>query len=419
MIRKAAAALVVTIGLVLVLSGTATAHPLGNFTTNTYQEVVASGDRAYVLSVLDLAEIPTFQARPEVARLGRDGYAARLAKRVRAGLALQVDGARRPLAEQRHSLVLPDGAAGLRTTRLEVVFDAGTLAPGAHRLALRNDAFADRLGWREIVIRAERGASLASATVPSTTSSDRLHAYPKGQLRSPLDVRTASAQVTPGDDPGVTPTLDDPEAAAPVRTSDGGFAALINHEDLSLGVIVVSLLVAMFWGAAHALTPGHGKAIVAAYMAGSRGKPRDAFALGGIVTVTHTLGVFALGFVTLLLSEFIVPEDLYPWLNLVSAVLVVGVGASVFYARWKTKGWDHHHHHHDHDHDHGHGHHHHTHDHVQSRTTTTATDTCPSRAAGGVASSPSASQAGCCRAPPRSSSCWPPSPCTGWPSGWS
>ncbi len=89
----------------------------------------------------------------------------------------------------------------------------------------------------------------------------------------------------------------------------------------------------MFWGAAHALTPGHGKAIVTAYLVGTRGRPRDALLLGGIVTVTHTIGVFALGFVTLGLSEFIVPEDLYPWLNLVSAVLVVLVGLAVFRQR--------------------------------------------------------------------------------------
>ena len=86
---------------------------------------------------------------------------------------------------------------------------------------------------------------------------------------------------------------------------------------------IVSLLVALFWGAAHALGPGHGKAVVTAYLVGTRGRARDALVLGGIVTVTHTIGVFTLGLVTLALSALIVPEQLYPWLNLVSAVLVV------------------------------------------------------------------------------------------------
>ena len=98
-------------------------------------------------------------------------------------------------------------------------------------------------------------------------------------------------------------------------------------------MILLSLLLAMFWGAAHALSPGHGKAIVAAYLVGTRGNARHAFYLGGIVTITHTIGVFALGLITLALSEFIVPETLYPWMNLIAALLVVGVGVSVLRLR--------------------------------------------------------------------------------------
>ncbi len=125
--------------------------------------------------------------------------------------------------------------------------------------------------------------------------------------------------------------------------------------------MLVSLLIAAFWGAAHALTPGHGKAIVAGYLVGTRGRPLDAFLLGGIVTVTHTAGVFALGFVTLLLSQFIVPEALYPWLTLASGLLVVGCRAPRCCSRACAAS-------HDHDHDHGarprprHSHHHHHHD---------------------------------------------------------
>jgi ABC-type nickel/cobalt efflux system permease component RcnA len=143
-----------------------------------------------------------------------------------------------------------------------------------------------------------------------------------------------------------------------VRTrADGGFAALIAEQDLGPGVIALALLIAFFWGAAHAFSPGHGKAIVAGYLVGSRGTPRHALYLGLIVTVTHTIGVFALGLVTLALSEFLVPEQLYPWLNLVSALLVVGVGVTI--VRWRVREWrrskEHGHahgHHHDHDHDH-------------------------------------------------------------------
>ena len=117
--------------------------------------------------------------------------------------------------------------------------------------------------------------------------------------------------------------------------------------------MLASLAAALFWGAAHALGPGHGKTIVTAYLVGQRGTPRHAALLGLIVTVTHTIGVFALGLVTLLLSRFVVPDHLYPWLNLVSGVLVVGIGGSVFATRWR----------HSRAHRHGHAHHHHHHDH--------------------------------------------------------
>src|SRR5204862_7011870 len=112
-----------------------------------------------------------------------------------------------------------------------------------------------------------------------------------------------------------------------------GFARLIARDQLSFGVVALSLLLALFWGAAHALSPGHGKTIITAYLVGQRGTPAHAALLGLIVTITHTIGVFALGAVTLALSQLIVPDTLYPWLNLVSGLLVVGIGAAVLRAR--------------------------------------------------------------------------------------
>src|SRR5207237_365252 len=108
---------------------------------------------------------------------------------------------------------------------------------------------------------------------------------------------------------------------------------------------------ALFWGAAHALSPGHGKTIVTAYLVGQRGTPRHAALLGLIVTATHTIGVFSLGFVTLALSQFVVPDRLYPWLNLVSGVLVVAIGASVLRSRLRHRNA--HEHGHDRHHEHG------------------------------------------------------------------
>jgi ABC-type nickel/cobalt efflux system permease component RcnA len=357
----------------LALPAVASAHPLGNFTTNHFTRIEAAGDRVYVTYVLDLAEIPTFQERGTVKRLGEAAYGRKLAGDIRRQLALTVDG--RPAALQRldQEVGFPRGAAGLRTTRLEALYATGSLAHEPARIEYRDATFPGRLGWREVVVQARDGARLTSSSAPDSSTSDELRAYPKDLLSDPLDVRTATLAVEPGTSPGAPPALSTgavDSAAHVAGASETGFAALISQRDLGAGVIALSLLIALFWGAAHALTPGHGKAIVAAYMVGSRGTARHALLLGLTVTVTHTAGVFALGLVTLGLSEFIVPEDLYPWLNLVSALLVVGVGVTVLRARVRsTRGkqaHEHHHHGHDHPHEHSHGHgdhHHHAHDH--------------------------------------------------------
>ncbi len=335
----------------LLAPAAAAAHPLGNFTVNRFSAIEASGERLYVEQVLDLAEIPTFQ---EGDRVRSPGFARDLAGQLR----LTVDGRPVRLRLLDSTTQLRPGAGGLETVRFEAVYDAG---PGGRSVEFRDTSFASRIGWREVVVRAERGAQIESASVPAKSVSDELRAYPQDLLSDPLDVRTATASVQPGSGPGVPPAIGD--GHAPTQRS-GGFEGLIDHEQLGLGFVLLAIVVAAFWGAAHALTPGHGKAIIAAYLVGSRGTPRHALLLGLIVTVTHTAGVFALGIVTLGLSELFVPEQLYPWLNLVSALLVVAVGVTVLRLRvreWvRPRAHRHHHHHH-----HGDGHHHHhDHDHV-------------------------------------------------------
>ena len=360
----------------LAVTASAAAHPLGNFTINRYSRIEPSGDRLYVLYVLDLAEIPTFQAKSKVSTEGEGGYAAKLTASIGRHLDLTVNGRHAALTPLRHVLAFPPGQAGLRTTRLEAVFQ-GPKLPGKSTLAYRDTNYAGRIGWKEITVQPGSGAHVLSSSAPSKSVSNELLAYPKNLLQSPLDDVSARAAVEPGSAAGVPPSLlprNVLEQRAGVRAvADGGFASLIVHENLSAGFIALSLLIAMFWGAAHALSPGHGKSVVAAYLVGSRGTARHAVFLGMTVTVTHTIGVFALGLVTLSLSAFIVPDQLYPWLNLVSALLIVGVGLSVL--RWRVREWrkrdagrdEHgHHHHHGHDHSHGHGHDHHGHDHALS-----------------------------------------------------
>jgi nickel/cobalt exporter len=342
---------------VLMAPATASAHPLGNFTVNRYAGIEIAGSEIYLRYVLDLAEIPTYQLGGTVRHAG---YASRLARQ----LELTLDGRRATLAVVERRVSSRPGAGGLRTLRLDIVYRA---SGEGRELVFVDKAFPGRIGWREVTVAAREDARVLETSAPATSESNVLRAYPQDLLRSPLDVSSALATFERGDVAGAPPVL--ATAAAP-RHTGSGFEALIEQGDLSVGVLLLSFLVAAFWGAAHALTPGHGKALVAAYLVGTRGTPRHAFMLGGTVTVVHTAGVFALGFVTLGLSQFILPEQLYPWLTLVSGLLVVAVGASVLRQRLRSHGGgnEHHHHHHDrHEHDHGASHHHHDDDRLTSR----------------------------------------------------
>lgn len=354
MLRKAAVVLVVVVALVLATTGTASAHPLGNFTVNHYAGIELAGDRVYVRYVLDLAEIPTFQ-------LGDEVRAPRFAATVARKLELRLDGTRVPLVPMAHRVLARDGAGGLETLRFDAVFSAP--ATGGS-LSFVDRVLASRIGWREITVSARDGARVVRSSAPSESRSKGLRAYPADLLSSPLAVRSAVVQFEPGTGSAAAPSLD-PSPATPHRGT--GFEALIERGELSVATVLLSLLVAAFWGAAHALTPGHGKALVAGYLVGTRGRPRHALALGATVTVTHTAGVFALGLVTLLLSRFFVPEQLYPWLTLASGLLVVAVGLGVLRQRLRARPGDQHHHHDHHHHDHD-DRHHHQHDHDEALT---------------------------------------------------
>ncbi len=366
-------ALGVVVLLALALPAVAQAHPLGNFTVNQQARIAISADEVDVRWVLDKAEIPTFQDRG----LTSEQLLAQVRADVRRGLRLVVDGrevALREVAQAR--IAFPPGQGGLKTTRVELTLRAAVDAP--RRVELRLETFPDRTGWRAIVPVAGEDTTVRTE-VPSGDPTDGLRTYPQEVLSSPPDQRLATFRVEPGDGTLVAP----PAAGAPPERSGAqggdGFAGLFAQAAAGQGVLIFLLLAAVVWGALHALSPGHGKAMVAAYLVGTRGTARHALVLGGVVTATHTVGVFALGLVTLLLSRYILPEDLYPWLTLVSGLMVVVIGAGVLRSRVRlarrTRGHGHdhhghghghgheheHEHGHGHDHDHDHGHHHHHH----------------------------------------------------------
>jgi nickel/cobalt exporter len=333
--------------LALLAATPAAAHPLGNFSVNHLSTVSISFDRIQVRYVLDQAEIPTVQERG----LSRGELLDRKLSEVSRGLALTVNG--RSAALRRHGeprLSFPPGAGGLRTTRVELTLDAVARDPA--RVTLHDGTFPGRIGWKAIVV-SPGGRTAVRTRTPSGDPTNGLRTYPKDRLRSPLDQRDASFSVRPGHGTLTAPRSAGAHAETTADARSDGLTGLFEDAAAGRGVLILLLLGALGWGALHALSPGHGKAMVAAYLVGTRGSARDAVVLGATVTVTHTIGVFALGLVTLSLSQYVLPERLYPWLTLISGLMVVLVGAGVLRSRLR-RSHSHgrrHHHHHDHDRD--------------------------------------------------------------------
>jgi ABC-type nickel/cobalt efflux system permease component RcnA len=338
--RRLVIAAAAAVGL-LALPAAASAHPLGNFSVNHLTRVAVSSDRVDVRYVLDEAEIPTFQERgvPLAAVLRRKR--AEVERR----LVVRIDGRRaalRTVGPPR--LSRPRGQGGLATTRLEL--DLRAPARGARRVTVEDGTFPGRVGWRAVVAAPGRGTSVRS-TAPAGDPTGGLRRYPRDLLASPADRRTATLAVAPG--AGSLQAPDGERSYRAGRQAESGFTGLLDSAASGRGVLVLLLLAALGWGAVHALSPGHGKAMVAAYLVGTRGTARHAIGLGLVVTATHTAGVFALGLVALALSSVILPEQLFPWLNLASGLLVVAVGAGVLRGRLRARP-EHGHHHHDHAH---------------------------------------------------------------------
>jgi ABC-type nickel/cobalt efflux system permease component RcnA len=279
--------------------------------------------------VLDQAEIPTVQERG----LGRAEVLRRKLAEVERGLTLTVDGRPVPLRPAGvPRLTFPAGAGGLATTRLDLTLNAVVQDPS--RVALEDNTFPGRVGWKAIVAAPGEGTAVRTAT-PSGDPTDGLRTYPEGLLDTPADRREAHFSITRGNGTLIAPRAD--RAGGAEASSASGFAGLFEDAAAGHGVLALMLLAALGWGALHALSPGHGKAMVAAYLIGTRGTAHDAVVLGATVTVTHTIGVFGLGLVTLGLSQYVLPEQLYPWLTLISGLMVVAVGAGVLRSRLRRR----------------------------------------------------------------------------------
>ena len=329
------AVLVLVVGGLLALAAPVAAHPLGNFTVNRYARIEVSAGVVQVLYVLDLAEIPAFQERQEV-DADPAGYARERAREIAANLELVVGDRPVPLRLTDQRLEQPPGQGGLDTLRLSAVLAADVEGFGPDQVidaAFTDTNEPDRLGWREIVVRAAAGAEILRSDAPEDDLSDALRSYPEDRIRSPLDLRRTTWSYTEGEVRAPAPALDG--AAAGALTSVDGFAALITRTDLSAAAFAGLLVVALGFGAVHAVGPGHGKTIMAAYLVSTRGRPRDAVLLGGIVSVMHTASVLVLGGVLLVVDRSVAAETAYPVLTLISGVAVTGVGAWLLASRWR------------------------------------------------------------------------------------
>lgn len=423
----------------------AAAHPMGNFSISHYAAIQIEPDGVRLRYVLDLAEIPTFQALqaatlpPEPEHPAVRAYLARTVEALASGLVVELDGRQLALRVEASEVIFPPGAGGLPTLRLGAVYRAPLPPPEADAtsaLTYRDLNYSERAGWKEIVATAAPGVTILASTAPERDRSRELADYPTAPTESPPQTlearvvfarlvtapsvaRASSLPVGPPDGPSshgptepegspdagairssqalprtappaqpsagvpaterqgiagprtsaapttpaAPPTTDIPALTANARgTPRDAFTGLIAGRPLGLGMVLFALAVATSLGAFHALEPGHGKTVVAAYLVGARGTAWHAALLGLVVTVSHTAGVYLLGAVTLYASRYVVPETLYPWLGAASGLLIAALGVTLLYRRLAgARGAAHAHtpsdgHGHDHGSAHGHTH---------------------------------------------------------------
>ena len=364
-------ALVVTVSAVLpvlFVAPAAIAHPLGNFTVNRGSAIRLTPGVTEVDYTIDMAEIPTYQELPAIDTDG-DGaasaaelaaWAHREARLVLPGLELRIDGSAVMLSPTSATAALLPGQAGLQTLRFEGAF-SGRVTPRSGSISYEDGNAKDgRIGWREVTAIGD-GVALGGSTVPATSPSDDLRAYPQDMLSSPLDVTSMTATFTAtAAEAGSRAGPGAPTPAGTVArpaTEAAGFAGVLARRGLAL--VFLGLLLAFAFGAWHALLPGHGKTLMAGAMVGAGARPRQALTVAAAVASMHSAAVIALGLAVIGLQQTFRPEVLYPWLGTLSGVAAVALGA---YLVWTRSGvWRHRRHHAD-GHDHARGHDHDDHD---------------------------------------------------------
>jgi ABC-type nickel/cobalt efflux system permease component RcnA len=343
-LRRAAVLLLGSIGI-LTIPAPAFAHPLGNFTINLYSGIAVVPDEIRIGYALDMAEIPTFQETQARIDSNADGvassteqqsWARRKAPELLAGLRLSVNGRPVQLAVESSSMAFRPGQGGLNVLRLEATFSGPAPASGSVRFEDTN--YQDHVGWREITAVGADGEAVRNSSVPLQSVSDELRAYPANLLQDPLKVTAASFSFAPGESNVVTSPATPGGSGARPGVIGGSFAKLIARSGLTVPIVALSLLLAVGFGALHAIAPGHGKTLMAAYLVGAGGRVRQAIAVGGAVSLMYTASVIGLGLLVLYAeSLFPRPEDVYPWLGLLSGVVAIVLGGALFTVRFRAR----------------------------------------------------------------------------------
>jgi ABC-type nickel/cobalt efflux system permease component RcnA len=395
------------------------AHPMGNFSISHYAAIRVLATSIEVRYVLDLAEIPTFQEIQDSGLVAETGHAsvgpylARKAETLGSGLVLELNGRRLALERGSREILFAKGAGDLPTMKLGIVYraalDARAVQPQNH-LVYRDGNYPGRAGWKEVIAGTGPRVAVLEASVPERDRSRALADYPTDLLNSPPQDLEAAVTFTVAPPPPVSAAAAGPSASPPANrerqaldrplrlepnsraTPRDAFTALIAAPEISASLLVFAALLAAGLGAVHALEPGHGKTVVAAYLVGSRGTARHALILGLIVTASHTAGVYVLGGVTLYASRYIVPERLYPWLGAVSGLIIAALGFALFLRRYAGRDAHHGHAHHgdEHAHDHAHGHHHGHHHRLPAGQTVSLRDLFALGITGGIVPCPAA-----------------------------
>jgi len=345
------------------------AHPMGNFSINHYGAIRIDQGDIEIQYLIDMAEIPTFQElrQNKIVAQSEDpqvrSYLSDQAERLKSGLTLALNGQSLPLELVSSSILFSRGAADLPTMKIGAIYRArcsSACTQNRRDLEYHDANFAGRLGWKEVVVSPGQGITIKSSSAPLHDRSNQLSKYPTdlihdspqdleakivyaverlpgpealgaAEARFAVDLRSVTRSRTTGVGDTNNPVGASTSGSLGLKpngeeTPRSAFTELMAHKESSVVAVLIAAAIAAGLGAVHALEPGHGKTIVAAYLVGSRGTAWHALLLGIVVTVSHTAGVYLLGGITLYAQEYLLPDRVYPILSVLSGILIAGMG---------------------------------------------------------------------------------------------